>query len=259
LFFLIHLQNVSKNTISIDSDFRHHINFYLNGRATGQEVYLHEPLTFEQSSGVSDYLAIKPDETITGALPVGNLATFDFAILGDGAGCSVGIDNTGNPGSYRIHTIYGEHQSRNHNGWWKGKLTSNEIVINVHERDRDVYEDEFALDRDIPLIVYTGSQNNPYIIKGKSIRFERVGIDAYATLKICFRTVPACEWQIGLEIVTADGKVLIENKAVENNSGKAHIIDRDLRFSLGSWNSISTAKRFRVSFITTNSEAVVVL
>jgi len=250
LFFLIYLQNVSKDTLRIDSHFRRHINFYLNGRSVGQEVYLYEPFTFEQSPGVSDCVAVEPGEILTGALPVGNLATFDFALIGNGVGCAVAIDNTGNPGTYRVYAVYDQRRSAGRDGWWKGKVTSNEIVINVHPRDRDVYGGEFALDRDIPLILFIGSQNNPYLVKADFIRFEKTGNNASASLRLSLRTTPILGWQIELEMVSADGEVLYKKKVIENNRGKAHIIDRDVRFPPGPWRSVSTAKKFRVSFST---------
>ncbi|MHC4499576.1 MAG: hypothetical protein ACYS21_10740, partial [Planctomycetota bacterium] len=120
VFFLIYLQNVGKDTLRIDSHFRRHISFYLNGRSVGQEVCFYEPFTFEQSPGVSDCVAIKPGEILTAALQVGHLATFDFALFGNGAGCSVAIDNTRNPGTYRIYAVYDRHRSAGHDGWWKG-------------------------------------------------------------------------------------------------------------------------------------------
>ncbi len=250
VFFLIYLQNVSKDALRIGSYFRRDINFYLNGRSVGQDVSLYELFTPEQSPHVSDCAAVKPGEVLTGDLPVGNLATFDFALIGNGAGCSVTIDDTGNPGTYRIYAVYDQLRSASYDGWWKGKVTSNEIVINVHPRDRDVYEGEFALDRDLPLILFIGSQNNPYLVKADFIRFEKTGNNACASLRLSLVTTPVLRWEIELEMASAGGEVLYKKKMIENNRGKAHIIDRDVRFSLGPWSSVSTAKKFRASFST---------
>ena len=248
LFFRFHIQNAGVNSYSLNHKFwLTQFTFSLKGKYTGFCPLTVEPYWFDPSSPVNKYVTIQPGEILQVSIPVVKLATYTFSDIDAHV-----LDSTDNPGIYRIQATYNEHRSRNYPGWWEGKIASNEITLHVRPRVKDVYEDQLSLNKDIPLILHIGPQNNPYIIQSDSLRFVLNNGKVSANLKISFRTSPLFSWQIELVLVGPGEEVLRKQKTTISNQGKAKIIDRTVSLPLGSWNQISNAKTFRLSFIVTD-------
>ena len=251
---MLYVQNAGNENVSISNSYRGAIDFILNGKYAGgcENIRHRRHMYFDSSLSPTEYITLKPGEILKASLPVANLDTHRVGRIDQHL-----IDSTYYPGTYRIQATYREHRDRNYPGWWKNQMVSNELEINVHPRVKDGFEDNIFFDTDIPTPLFIGPQKNPYIVKADSMRFEGVDLNACATLRISFRTAVMSpkfefEWKTKLEIISAAGKVLCEKEVIENNQGKAKIIDRKIQFLLGSYNKISNAKRFRISFIAMN-------
>jgi hypothetical protein len=236
-FLLLYVQNVSQNDITIRNNIGKVMDIALNGRITGKRNIGSGAITGRNP----EYITIKPGEIVKVPYPIGAL---DYMVPFDDVGSHA--LSTSWPGTYNVQVIYSFGNSPNRE---ENKITSNELVITVKPRDKVGYEGEFILGESLPVILYHGTENNQYLVKGHNITFEKINDNIMATLKISFNTIHDFNWQTELEILDDTGTVISKFQRIDDNKGKARIIDRDFQFSLGAWSKISSAKTFRLSFI----------
>ena len=245
LFLMIYFQNVSQNELKLNSDIGRIIDLSLNDNIVGKGPFLSFGERKDDLWGDEpEYITIKPGEIVKEPLPVGALR---YTRLGDDVESHA--LSTSKPGIYNIKAIYPVGRPSNRE---QPKTISNTLVIRTGLINKDVYEGQLILDKDLSLILYNGTEFNPYIVKANSIIFEKTDKNVVATLKVSFLTnqlSPDYNWQTELEILDDEGKILTKYQRTDDNSGKAKVIDRDLFLPLGSWSVIETAKKFRVSFI----------
>ena len=239
LFLMIYFQNMSKNDIKLRNSIGRIINISLNGNIVGKDHDGFGYVTFDIFESIPESITIKPGEIVKEPLPV---AVLSYNRPLDDVGSHA--LTTSRPGVYNVQAIYPSGNSSNREA---NKVTSNVLVIKVEPRDKDIYEGQFILDRNLPLILYNGTENNPYLLKGDNIRFEKANDNVTAILKVSFETRYGYNWQTELEILDDDGTVLSKYQRRDDNHGKAKIIDREFRFTLGAWSDISNAKKFRIS------------
>ena len=236
LYLLLYIQNVSQEDKEILNNIGKVIDITLNGKITGKGQDFGSRHISKYST---EYITIKPGEIVKVPLPVGSLSY--IMPFSDTGGFSIY-----SPGTYDIQVIYSLGNSPTRQG---KKIVTNELMINVEPRDKAVYEGEFVLGENLPVILYHGIESNRYLVKGQNIKFEQIDNNVFATLKVSFYTKYNFTWQTELEVLDDIGTVLLKDQRVDNNTAKANIVDRDFPFSLGKLSNISKAKKFRISFV----------
>ncbi len=134
------------------------------------------------------------------------------------------------------------------------RVVSNPVEIEILPSSSA--EGPFAPGKRIPLKVVAGTPEHPKVIETEWIKFEREDDQIQGELHLKWLSVEAAKWQVTLRLLTAEGDILktaqailaITARALEVKPG-AHFEPwyiATLEFSLGRWENVSKATRFRV-------------
>jgi len=251
LDFFFYIHNVSDSPITIGRKTRWgQLGLCLNGRFVGHDTtteYRFErcwssthgigaDMSFSEELPLpfGDGLVLEPGDVVRAALPVGELRTFTY-----GEYDIHSLDNTGNPGIYRIHAVYAQPNTLSQPGMWKGKMLSPEIAVSVR------FEQPLELDKNIDVnFRLPGGIVRP-VFRMASIRFSKRSETLEAALESVISPDMKTAWRVKVKIVNLEGHVIAEKETTVETMGRRGII-RSLPVSIGPWSDEFFESRFQI-------------
>ena len=116
----------------------------------------------------------------------------------------------------------------------------------------------FELNRDIPVKLKAGTDEEPDVVSAKSIRFEKDGELVKATLNIEYKSIADAKWRAKLTLQSKNGSALARDDASFETSkiiGRIPDLSQEnLKFYLGRWPDLSPVKHFFLTIQTVNEE-----
>ena len=104
--------------------------------------------------------------------------------------------------------------------------------------------------KELPLALELSSAKQSQTIRAQWVKFEKNDDLVEATIHLKYLSWPKAKWEVGLRLLDPNGKHLsspattIENRGIVLGLPATH--EKDLRFSLGSWRTVSQAVRYVV-------------